>query len=132
MHYKYQFTNSVIICLPGLHEALPKMGLCSACVSCLLFIFNDFCQNNYQPILRRIGRVTRIVAVGEQSKVSFSSLKNVAVATNFCWFYWLITPELVLHDIRWVTYDRKCKCCAGQQAHQLTDQLTIISGQLGG
>ena len=40
MHYKYQFTNSVIISLPGLHEALPKMGLCSACVYYLFLMIS--------------------------------------------------------------------------------------------
>ena len=75
--------------------------LCSSCVPYLfVFISNDFGQTNYLHIyradLRQICRVGRTVAVGERSEVGFS-ITHVEVATNFCWFYRLLSIELGSH-----------------------------------
>jgi len=59
---------------PAAAQQQTRRVICSADVSYLLYIFNDFCQTNYLKIyqtdLYQIGRVGRIMAV--ESEISLS------------------------------------------------------------
>jgi len=96
---KSAFVRSVLPVLlspPGLHDG----GI----VLSVFLIFNDFCQNNYlnidQTDLRQICRVGRSVAEMNDLKLFFDPSRDVAMATNFCWFYRVLCAELGSRDIR--------------------------------
>jgi len=72
--------------LDSIKEAQPKWAIIMFC--CCLFIFNDFCQTNYQNIYRTdlypICSDGRTMPVDEQCEVSFfQSVEDVVVATDF-------------------------------------------------
>ena len=79
-----QFYSNYSVCLthkttayldrPAAAQQQTRRVICSADVSYLLYIFNDFCQTNYLKIyqtdLYQIGRIGRIMAV--ESEISLS------------------------------------------------------------
>jgi len=73
-------------------------------MSCLCFLFisldqlSQYLPDQWSPNLQ----VARIMAVNERSEVSFffDPSRVVALATNFCYFYRLLTTELGSRVIR--------------------------------
>jgi len=69
----------------------------------VVYILNDFCHSNclniYRSDLRQIFTVVRPMPVDDQSEISLRSLKDIAMATTFCWFIHR-TEFLSFGDIR--------------------------------